>query len=107
MRGCVRVSCHTIALCTGRPVRRSQTIAVSRWFVTPMPARADAAVPARERHSWTTDSVLVQISIGSCSTHPARGKICSCSRWATETIAPPESNTMARVEVVPWSMART
>ncbi len=34
-----------------------------------------------------THWVFVQISIGSCSTQPARGKICLCSRWATETIA--------------------
>ena len=37
----VRVSCQTIALWNGRPVWRSQTIAVSRWFVTPMASRSD------------------------------------------------------------------
>ena len=42
----VRVSCHTIALWNGRPVCRSQTIAVSRWFVTPMASRSEAAMPA-------------------------------------------------------------
>ena len=32
-RAAVRRSCHTIARCTGRPLRRSQTTVVSRWFV--------------------------------------------------------------------------
>lgn len=29
------MSSHTMALCKGFPVLRSQTIVVSRWFVTP------------------------------------------------------------------------
>ena len=42
----VRVSCQTMALWNGRPVRRSQTIAVSRWLVTPMASRSEVARPA-------------------------------------------------------------
>ncbi len=43
--GAVRRSCQTIALCTGRPVSRSQSTTVSRWFVMPIAAssRADEA----------------------------------------------------------------
>ncbi len=54
-----------------------------------------------------TSRVLFQISAGSCSTQPACGKICSCSIWPTETMLPLWSKTMARVLVVPWSMAIT
>src|SRR6476661_5442584 len=50
--------------------------------------------------------VFSQISIGSCSTHPARGKICSCSTWSTATTEPEWSKIIARVLVVPWSMDR-
>ena len=35
----VRRSCQTIALCTGSPVRRSQTSVVSRWLAMPIAAR--------------------------------------------------------------------
>ncbi len=54
-----------------------------------------------------TSRVLFQISAGSCSTQPACGKICSCSSWPEETMLPPWSKMMARVLVVPWSMAST
>ena len=37
-RSAVRRSCHTMARCRGRPVRRSQATTVSRWLVTPMAA---------------------------------------------------------------------
>src|SRR6185369_12520182 len=47
-----------------------------------------------------------QISSGSCSTQPGLGKICGSSCCAEATGRPVESNTIARVLVVPWSMAR-
>jgi hypothetical protein len=46
-----------------------------------------------------------QTSRGSCSTQPACGVICSCSRWSTWTIRPSLSNRMKRELVVPWSIA--
>ena len=73
---CVRVSCHTIALCTGSPVARSHTTVVSRWFVMPTAAMLPAFTPAFASATATTSRVLRQISAASCSTHPARGKIC-------------------------------
>ena len=42
-RSSVRVSCQTIALCTGVPVRRSHSTVVSRWLVMPMAARSRGA----------------------------------------------------------------
>src|SRR4051812_10708120 len=51
--------------------------------------------------------VFDQTSSGSCSTHPAFGKICSCSFWSTETTRPEWSKIMQRVDVVPWSIAAT
>ena len=40
------------------------------------------------------------------STQPDLGKICSCSCWPVETIWPAWSKTIARVEVVHWSIER-
>jgi len=48
-----------------------------------------------------TSRVLFQISTGLCSTHPAFGKICSCSSCPVETIDPDLSKMIARVLVVP------
>ena len=62
---------------------------------------------ALDRAEAMTSRVLFQISAGLCSTQPACGKICSCSIWPEETMLPLWSNTMARVLVVPWSMAIT
>jgi hypothetical protein len=53
-----------------------------------------------------TSRVLRQISIGSCSTQPALGKICSCSSCPDATIEPCLSKMIDRVLVVPWSIAR-
>ncbi len=41
----VRVSCQTIALCTGSPVARSHTTVVSRWLVMPIAATSPACAP--------------------------------------------------------------
>ncbi len=67
----VRASSHTIALCNGRPVRRSHSSVVSRWFVTPT-AITRAGVPAVSAASSALAMQLVtlaQISSGSCSVH--------------------------------------
>ena len=44
-------------------------------------ARSPGPSPARFDATRTTVSVRSQISIGSCSTHPASGRICWCSSW--------------------------
>ena len=75
----VRVSCQTSALWIGLPLDRSQTTVVSRWFVTPTAARSLAEIPAFFSAPVTTSWVRSMISIGSCSTQPGFGKICSCS----------------------------
>ena len=84
----------------------SQTTAVSRWLVMPIAAMSCLVMLALDSACPITSRVLFQISIGSCSTQPALGKICSCSSWPEETMCP-WSNTMARELVVPWSMATT
>ena len=103
----VRVSCQTIALCSGRPVRRSHTKVVSRWLVMPTAARSPASIRALPSAVWTTAEVRSQISTGLCSTQPARGSTWSCSSWWRTSSVPAWSNTMNRVLVVPWSMAPT
>jgi hypothetical protein len=79
---------------------------VSRWLVMPMPASAVASSLARVRASRQTSTVADQICSGSCSTQPGLGKICGSSFCADAAGRPEASNTMARVLVVPWSMAR-
>ena len=54
----------------------SQTTVVSRWFVIPIARRVtlgDAGVASASSAAVRTDA---QISSGSCSTHPGRGKCC-------------------------------
>ena len=94
-----------MALWIGLPVARSQTIVVSRWLVMPMPAMSFAASPAFAIAPRTVATVALQISSGSCSTEPGTGKIWRSSCCAVATGASLASNTIARVDVVPWSMA--
>ena len=89
------------------PVFLSHTTVVSRWFVTPTAAMSLAEMPAFFSPAAITSCVRDQISIGSCSTQPGFGKICSCSFCAMPFTLPPWSKTMKRVLVVPWSMAPT
>src|SRR5436190_5744686 len=70
---CVRVSCQTIALCTGWPVVLSHTTAVSRWLVMPTAATSDGDALPLASAPLMTSRVLFQTSLGLCSTHPARG----------------------------------
>src|SRR5947207_4951955 len=95
-----------MALCTGFPVARSHTTAVSRWLVMPMPARSLASSLALASAPRHTSTVARQISSGSCPSQPGLGKICGSSFCAEATGRRATSNTMARVLVVPWSMAR-
>src|SRR4051794_5171220 len=94
-----------MALYTGSPVVLSQTSAVSRWLVIPTAAMSETLRSALARAPAVTSRVLSQISFALCSTHPARGKICSCSFWSTFTTRPSRLKIMHRVDVVPWSMA--
>ncbi len=61
----VRVSCQTIALAYGRPLRGSQTTVVSRWLVMPTAASsragtlASASVPAITAQAFSQISVRV------------------------------------------------
>ncbi|CAM5702986.1 hypothetical protein SALBM135S_02311 [Streptomyces alboniger] len=103
----MRVSCHTMALCTGLPVARSHRTVVSRWLVMPSALSRSALSPALAIAPATTACTFDQISVASCSTQPGLGKIWRCSRWSTATIAPSWSKMMQRLDVVPWSMAAT
>ena len=67
----VRVSCQTMALWSGRPVRLFQTTVVSRWLVMPRADRSDGCRLRRGRADPMTVWVRSQISSGLCSTQPA------------------------------------
>src|SRR5690349_10552585 len=73
----------------------------------PSAHRSDACRLARLSAVRITVVVRSQISVGSCSTQPACGRICSCSSWWRATSLPPWSKIMKRVLVVPWSTAPT
>src|SRR3990167_3643622 len=68
----VLLHCQTIALWVGLPVTLSHITVVSRWFVIPMAAIEPRGTSFRTFR--TTPSTLLQISSGSCSTHPGLGK---------------------------------
>jgi hypothetical protein len=74
---------------------------VSRWLVMPTAATSRAATRALASASCATASCVRQISSGSCSTQPGRGKIWRNSRCAMPRTAPDSSKTMARELVVP------
>ena len=97
----VRVSCHTIALAYGRPVRRFHTTVVSRWLAMPSASRSAGFRLAEFNTVLITALVRSQISTGLCSIQPGRGSTWVCSSWCRATSAPEWSKTMNRVLVVP------
>src|SRR5918997_6861605 len=97
------MSCQFSALWTGTPVARSHSTVVSRWLVRPSATTSEIRTPAVASASRTTCSTLRQISSGSCSTQPGRGKMWRCSTWLKETIRACRSNTRQREDAVPWS----
>jgi hypothetical protein len=72
----VRRSCQTIARRGAASVRRSHSTAVSRWSVTPTQVTSSSPASAMRAAA----SVACQISSGSCSTQPGRGK-CWANSW--------------------------
>ena len=97
----MRVSCQTIALWTGRPVRRDQTTVVSRWSLMPTAASARASAPASRSATRMQVRTRSRISSASCSTQPGRGVIWACSSWWLATGCPARSKRMQRLLVVP------
>ena len=97
----VRRSCQTTAGWITSPVARSQITTVSRWFVMPIAARSVIAIPASASAPSIVATVSRQMSSGSCSTQPGRGKCCGSSICARPTGRPAASKTMEREEVVP------
>ena len=71
--GAVRRHCHTMALLTGSPVRRSHKMVVSRWLVMPTAAICLGSIWALSTASARARAVVAQISMGSCSTQPGWG----------------------------------
>ena len=106
-RSALRASCHTIALASGRPVSRSHSTTVSRWFAMPIAATSPPRAPAAARASSMHVRERASNSSASCSTQPGRGVICRCGCWALATARPARSKSTQRVLVVPWSSAAT
>ena len=106
-RAAVRRSCHTMARCRGRPVRRSHTTTVSRWSVMPMPTTVSPSSSSAATTSPRVSCTARQISSGSCSTQPGRGKCCGSSRYAKARLTPSAPTATVRTPVVPASTART
>ena len=90
-----------MALYTGSPVLASHTMVVSRWLVMPMAAMLLPLMSILVMASATTAASLDQMSMGSCSTQPGRGKCWVNSFCATLLMFPSWSKTMALEELVP------
>ena len=90
-----------MALWIGLPVPRSQTMVVSRWLVMPIAAISPGESFARLSAVRIDQITESQMSSGSCSTQPLRGKCClnSFCPWPTTPMSLPK--TMARLDVVP------
>jgi hypothetical protein len=67
----------------------------------PIAAISEGASRARSIASLAAPIWELQVSSGSCSTQPGRGKICLNSFWAIDRTAPVESTIIARELVVP------
>jgi len=76
-------------------------------LVIPTAATSAATAPAAATASSITARTLATISSASCSTQPACGWSCACSRCAAPATAPSRSNRMQRLDEVPWSIAAT
>ena len=87
------------------PVALSQTTVVSRWLVMPMAAIGRVA-PALFDASRQVATVVDQKVLGVMLDPAGIGKCWVNSCWPVATIGACGSNRIARLEVVPWSMAR-
>ena len=100
----MRRSCQTIALCTGRPVARSHSTVVSRWLVMPIAAigRPRAAAIASRQVVDDRPPDLLRVVLD-----PARPRV-DLAQFDPRGVmrsCPAASNRIARVLVVPWSIA--
>ena len=86
------------------PVFLSQSIVVSLWFVIPIVKIFPLIRFAFWITSFKTLIVVFHISSGLCSTHPLLGKYCVNSFWEEKTGLPFKSNSIALLDVVPWSI---
>ena len=100
-RGAVLRHCHTMAFATGRPVLRSHTIVVSRWFVMPIAMSWRGLISVDSSKSSTVSITESKISLGLCSTQPGWGYIWVISWYACQTTRPEPSTSRAVVPVVP------
>jgi len=91
----------------GRPLPRCHNSVVSRWLAMPMATISLPPAPASCMALRQVSSVVAHKSSGSCSTSPSAGKCWGNSRWAKDAIEVSARNRMARVDVVPWSIAST
>src|SRR3954453_7185487 len=97
-RSAVRLSCQTIAVPYGFPVRRFQATTVPRWLV--MPIAATTSRPTSVVTSFNVACTTAQISSASCSTQPGRGYSCENSRYddgAVDEAVFPTSAKIARL----------
>ena len=87
-RSAVRRSCQTIAGCTGRPVARSHTMVVSRWFVSPIADSSSAPDPGvGERSRPRSGARSPRARVGRARPTPAGDSAArsrgSRARWAS------------------------
>lgn len=98
---------HITALCTGRPVLRSQIRQVSRWLVMPTAAMSDAAMPASATAPCIVPRTDSHSATGSSSTHSRCTNVGCTGALRSATERPSASKITARVLLDPSSIART
>ncbi len=105
--GAVRVSCQTIALCSGWPLSRSHSTAVSRWLVMPIAATSPAAAPPRRARPRSPPACAARSRARRARPIPHGDGSARARAGPSAAIAPSRSNRITRVLVVPWSIAAT
>ena len=106
-RSAVRRSCHTMALWIGLPVLRSQTSVVSRWLVMPI-AATSLGLDARlaQRRAAGGDDRAPDVLRVVLDPAGLRIDLAEFLLRHADDLRAARSKTMARVDVVPWSIAR-
>ena len=84
---------------SGSPVVGSHAVTDSRWFDTPTAATSDT--PTVSATAVIDATTVRQMSAGSLSTQPGRGKVMATRSLCRATILPPRSIATTLVFVVP------
>ena len=101
------MSCQTIALWTGRPVRRDQTTVVSRWSLMPTAASARRVRADLTQRDPDAGPHALEDLVGVVLDPAGSRRDLGVLQLVAGDRPPDRSKRMQRLLVVPWSMAAT